>query len=244
MMKTINRFDEFREILYQKVAHHVNGEVFPYRFEPPDLVETVEQVRHHPKVRVAKGERGDRLSKSMAEYEDDFREMPLEDAIHAPISLSIFQLESLREPGGALADVIESVYLPLAEIWSEQGLKWKRVYPILFLSGPGCSTNYHWDPSSVLIVQLYGHKRYHSLKEPGRWCPEEVLEQGHDAMVKPEELSTEDILTFDLHPGDAVWSPNRQPHWVDAFDETAFTLSIAFTDINASQETEMEMLVE
>ena len=135
------------------------------------------------------------------------------------------------------------MYLPLAALWREQGLSWEKVYPILFLSGPGCSTNYHWDPSSVLIVQLYGRKRFHSLKDPLRWCLKEVADQGHEAMIRPEELADGDILTCELGPGDAVWSPCRAPHWVDAYDETAFTLSIAFTDFAPEPDPNAEMLV-
>ena len=80
----------------------------------------------------------------------------------------------------------------------------RRLSSTLFLSGPGCSTNYHWDPSSVLIVQLHGRKRFHSLKEPRRWCPEEVLALGKEGMVRPEGLTTADIQTCELGPGEAV----------------------------------------
>ena len=62
-------------------------------------------------------------------------------------------------------------------------------------------------------------------------------------MVRPEGLTDEDILTCELGPGDAVWSPCRAPHWVDAYDETAFTLSIAFTDITPEPNPQVEMLV-
>jgi ribosomal protein L16 Arg81 hydroxylase len=98
------------------------------------------------------------------------------------------------------------VYLPLTRLWAERDVCWQKAYPILFLSGPGCSTNYHWDPSSVLIVQLCGRKRYHSLKEPRRWCSEETADQGHEAMVRPIGLREDDIFICELEPGDAVWS--------------------------------------
>jgi ribosomal protein L16 Arg81 hydroxylase len=135
------------------------------------------------------------------------------------------------------------VYLPLTRLWQARGLTWQRVYPILFLSGPGCSTNYHWDPSSVLIVQLHGRKRFHSLTEPRRWCPEEVLALAKEGMVRPEGLTAADIQTCELGPGEAVWSPCRAPHWLDAYEETAFTLSIAFTDIQPGPYPDAQMLV-
>ena len=110
------------------------------------------------------------------------------------------------------AKVISQVYLPLVNLWREQGIRWQKVYPILFLSGPGCATNYHWDPSSVLIVQLSGRKRFHSLKDPLRWCSNETADQGREAMIRLGGLVDEDILTCELGPGDAVWSPCRAPH--------------------------------
>ncbi|NKB68565.1 MAG: hypothetical protein GKR89_16000 [Candidatus Latescibacteria bacterium] len=243
-MQTVSTFDQFLPSLESDVALVAKGEVFPFAVPPPDLAAVVDQARQHDKVRIASGRRSRVLHDCLEEPEADFRALPLEQAVEAPIHMSIFDLGSMRQPGGALHDIIEQVYLPLVGHWRQAGLGWKRVYPILFLSGPGCSTNYHWDPSSVLIVQLHGRKRFHSLKEPQRWCGEAVLAQAHDGMVRPEALTPDDILTCELTPGDAVWSPCRAPHWVDAYDETAFTLSIGFTDITPTRAGDAEMTVD
>ena len=242
-MEEVAGFEQFRQVLKGKVAHRAGGEVFPFALTPPDLGKVVDEVRKHPKTRIARGMRGDRLAQSLEDVEGDFKALPLAEAIRTPIHLSLFELGSLREKGGALVEVIEQVYLPLVALWEERGLHWKKVYPILFLSGPVCSTNYHWDPSSVLIVQLYGRKRFHSLKDPLRWCPAKVADQGHEAMVRPDGLTDEDVLSCEIGPGDAIWSPCRAPHWVDAYDETAFTLSIAFTDIAIEPNLEAELQI-
>ena len=60
-------------------------------------------------------------------------------------------------------------------------------------------------------------------------------------MVKPTGLSEDDILIYELEPGDAIWSPCKAPHWLDAYDETAFTLSIAFTNISDDTSTPSKM---
>ena len=60
-------------------------------------------------------------------------------------------------------------------------------------------------------------------------------------MVKPTGLSENDILIYELEPGDAIWSPCKSPHWLDAYDETAFTLSIAFTNISDDTSTPAKM---
>ena len=243
-MQAASTFDQFRSVLDGSLACRTTGQVFPFAVPPPDLEAVVDQARQHEKVRIASGRRSATLYDCLEDPEADFRALPLDQAVQAPIHMSIFELGSMRQPGGALHDIIAAVYLPLVGHWRQAGMGWKRAYPILFLSGPGCSTNYHWDPSSVLIVQLHGRKRFHSLKEPARWCGEDILAQAHDAMVRPEELTPDDILTCELGPGDAVWSPCRAPHWVDAYEETAFTLSIGFTDIAYQRDPEAAMTVD
>ena len=239
----IASFDQLYSVLPTSVAYPVGGEVFPFEVPRPDLYQVVEQARQHPKTRILSGERGDSIALTFQPPTIEFSKLRLSEAVKTPIHLSLFELGPLREAGGALAEVIQGVYLPLTQLWRTHRVSWQKVYPILFLSGPNCSTNYHWDPSSVLIVQLHGRKRLHSLKEPGRWCPPEVLAQQHAGMVKPADLSDEDILVYELEPGDAIWSPCRAPHWLDAYDETAFTLSIAFTDISAEPDKIAELRI-
>jgi len=239
----IASFDQLYSVLPTSVAYPVGGEVFPFEVPRPDLYQVVEQARQHPKTRILSGERGDSIALTFQPPTIEFSKLRLSEAVKTPIHLSLFELGRLREAGGALAEVIQGVYLPLTQLWRTHRVSWQKVYPILFLSGPNCSTNYHWDPSSVLIVQLHGRKRLHSLKEPGRWCPPEVLAQQHAGMVKPADMSDEDILVYELEPGDAIWSPCRAPHWLDAYDETAFTLSIAFTDISAEPDKIAELRI-
>jgi hypothetical protein len=239
----IETFDEFAAALSSPVAHTVGGAVFPFPVPQPALARIVDESRRQPQARIAGGLRGDRINQTLEKSGDDFAAMPLEAATQAPVHISLFDLGDLRLPGGALHQVVQEVYLPLAELWRTNSLVWQKVYPILFLSGPGCSTNYHWDPSSVLVIQLSGRKRFHSLRHPLKWCPADVADQGLDAMIKPSDLPTNEVLYCDLEPGDAVWSPCRAPHWVDADDATAFSLSIAFTAIEPGPDPQAEMVV-
>jgi len=94
-MATITNFAALREILPHPVAHRVGGEVFPFRVPRADLSQVVEQARHHPKVRIANGQRGDRLSQSLQSPAEDFRRLPLDLAVRSPVHLSIFELDSL-----------------------------------------------------------------------------------------------------------------------------------------------------
>ena len=242
-MERVETFKAFADALGSPVARAVGGELFPFEVPAADLAGTLEQSRRQPQARIAGGRRGDAINQTLEGDGADFASLPLDEAARTPVHISLFDLGALRQPGGALRAVVDEVYLPLAAHWRAAGLVWKKVYPILFLSGPGCSTNYHWDPSSVLVVQLHGRKRFHSLRRPGHWCPPAVLDGGLDAMVRPAGLGGDEILSLDLEPGDAVWSPCRAPHWVDAGDETAFSLSIAFTDIAPGPDPDADMLV-
>jgi hypothetical protein len=230
-VKSIQTFEAFRNTVGSPLAARVSGEVFPFRWPEPSLRDVLAQAREEPQARICTGTRGEALSQSLQEHADAFRALPLEEALVSPVHLSLFDLGRLRQPGGALYEAIAQVYLPLIRLWAQEGLYWQRVYPILFLSGPGCSTNYHWDPSSVLFVQLGGCKQFHALEEPRRWLPQDRAEISHTQMVRPAQLRTEDVRTFAVGPGEAIWSPCLAPHWVDAGDQPAFSLSIAFTDI-------------
>lgn len=249
-MYEVSRFDEFKQVVGKPLAVRVRGEVFPFRCKEPSLRDVVAQAREEPQARIATGTRGNALVECLRDYREEFCRLPLEEALHAPVHLTLFDLGRLRKPGGALYSVIEQLYRPLLQLWSEHGLRWKRVYPILFLSGPGCSTNYHWDPSDVFFIMLSGRKRFYALNNPRRWLTPELLkasqENPHDLSnrVRPAGICEEYIRCFDMAPGDALWSPCLAPHWVDAADETAFSLSIAFTDpsFEPSPERVMEIV--
>jgi hypothetical protein len=236
MLHEVCHFDEFKKIVGKPLAQKVGGEVFPFTFEPPSLRDVIEQARSEPQARIATGKRGENLVECLEDYREEFCRLPLDEALHAPVHLTLFDLGTLGRPGGALYQVKEEVYRPLLRLWADQGLRWKRAFPILFLSGPGCSTNYHWDPDDVFFIMLSGHKTFYALNEPNRWLTQEMLtaalDNPHDLTnrVRPPGLGPQDIRTFEMSPGDALWNPRHAPHWVNADDKTAFSLSIAFTD--------------
>jgi hypothetical protein len=236
-MQAVHRFEEFQEVVGKPLVVPVVGEVFPFAFEPPCRKDIIEQARREPHARIATGKRGDTLLEGLQDYREEFRSLPLDEAVHAPVHLTLFDLGSLAQPGGALYAIIQEVYLPLMQRWAEAGLCWKRAFPILFLSGPGCSTNYHWDPDDVFFIMLSGHKTFRSLKEPHRWLTAEMLaayqENPADLSnrVRPSGLQDSDIRSVECTPGTALWNPKHAPHWVDADSEAAFSLSIAFSDV-------------
>ena len=249
MTLKVHRFDAFQRVVGEPLAVRVCGEVFPFSIEPPSLRDVIAQARREPQARIATGRRGENLLACLQDYREAFCQLPLDAALRAPVHLTLFDLGALAQPGGALHRILEEVYHPLLRLWADHGLRWKRAWPILFLSGPGCSTNYHWDPDDVFFIMLSGHKTFYALNEPHRWLTREMLvtylEDPGDLTnrVRPHGLGAEDIRSFSMAPGDALWNPRHAPHWVDAGDDTAFSLSIAFTDAAFAPSSERIMKI-
>lgn len=249
-MECIRTFVQLRKALPHPLVERLGGEVFPWACAAPPLEELIEQARREPQARIATGTRGAALLTSLQDQADAFRARPLEEALQGPFHLTLFDLGTLGKPGGALYEVIEAVYRPLLALWADQGIRWRRAFPILFASGPGCSTNYHWDPDDVLFWMLSGRKRFFALKEPRRWLTPEMLRRSQENptdlsdRVRPAGLRERDILCFDMAPGEALWNPKEAPHWVDADDRPAASLSIAFTDlvVESSSENRMQII--
>jgi hypothetical protein len=224
-VQTVTTWNEFLNNWDSPWTYRVGGEVFPYQVPATELLDVVEQGRRDPGARLWSGQRAQTLEKT--DISELYRSLPLEDAVRHPVHMTLFDIANLAKPGHALEKVHRQVYQPLEQSFRLHGFTWERFYPILFLSGPDCHTNYHFDPGHVLIIQLHGRKRFHCLKEPLHWCPMEMRVNAMKHPPMPKGIRDEDVLTFELNPGDAIWSPMLTPHWVHAFDSTSYTLSIS-----------------
>ena len=109
---------------------------------------------------------------------------------------------------------------------------WERCYPIIFISGAGCSTNYHMDFSHVLAWQIYGAKRFCGLKAPGRWAPWKTrVNYKNYELTMPEAITPDDALCYDMKPGDVLWNALLTPHWVDASEGVAMSVNLSHGSI-------------
>ena len=198
---------------------------FSYRFPPLDRM--VDAVRRDEEVRILSGKRGDRMDET--DISRRFRSLPIQEALDSPFQMSHFDLSRFQDPGGLLEGLEEQVMVPWKRFLRSAGFTWRRCFPILFFSGPGCATNYHMDLSHVLAWQIYGTKHFHGLTEPGRWAPldEVVQEARREELSKPRGLRPRDVLTFVMKPGDCLWNQLLTPHWVEASSETAVSLNLS-----------------
>jgi hypothetical protein len=152
----------------------------------------------------------------------------MEEALESPFSLAHYQLSNFDQPGSVLYGFKEKVLDPWQEALRAAGFTWERCYPIVFISGPHCATNYHMDFSHVAAWQVYGHKRFCGLKSPGRWAPWKTrMSYSPQNFQRPEALTEADALCYPMKPGDVLWNALLTPHWVEASEEAAMSINVS-----------------
>ncbi|MFK7691583.1 hypothetical protein [Paenibacillus sp. HJGM_3] len=224
MHRTVNKWNEFQQAWDGVQNFLMEGEVVPFRYEMPTIDRIVETLRFDPETRITPGAKGDSLN--LTDITAAFRELPLEQAIHAPFSMAHFKLSKFFGPGGLLEGFDESIMQPWMKALHEAGFTWTRCYPILFLSGPNCATNYHLDYSQVLAWQTHGTKIFSGLNDPERWAPFEIRLHSKGTQ-RPAGLTEEDALTYVMPPGTVLWNTFLTPHWVEASERIACSINIS-----------------
>ncbi len=230
MIETVARWVDFREKWQGRQNFLLRGEVFPFRYTPPSLAEVVEAVRRNERARIVTGLPADRpeaTTTSSSTYLD-FRDLPIEQAVRAPVQMSHFELNEFTGRGQVfegLGKILKGWYGSL----SSHGFTWTESQRAMFLSGPHSHTNYHFDSSYVLAWQVHGRKRFCFTNDPERWCGADVRRlqaDKYDLMERPAGLRAEDIVEVEMGPGDVLWNVMLTPHWVYSLDETAYSINI------------------
>lgn len=198
----------------------------PFGFAMPPIERVVSELRVDEQARITPGTRGNK--QNLTDISESFRALPIEEALERPFALGHFRLSRFDAPGKFLHGFEDQVLTPWKEALRAAGFTFERCYPIIFISGRQCSTNYHMDLSHVLAWQIYGTKRFCGLKDPERWAPREqrVNCKARD-FCKPAELTEDDALCFEMRPNDLLWNAFLTPHWVDAGDEVAMSINIS-----------------
>jgi hypothetical protein len=201
------------------------GETVPFSFEMPSLERVVDEVRRDPDARICPGTKGEGLD--LTDISETFRRLPIQEAVRSPFQMSHFKLGNFYEPGRLFHGFEERVMDPWRAALAKAGFTWTRCYPILFISGPGCATNYHMDRSHVIAWQRHGTKRFCGLKDPDRWAPLQERVKPGGTVRRPPGIREEDALVYEMRPGDVLWNTLLTPHWVEATEETAYSLNLS-----------------
>lgn len=227
MMQVIN-IKEFTDAWQGVLNFLLDPACVPFNYAMPPVRDLVEGLRQDADARITSGVPGDRLTKN--NIADSFRRLPIDQALTSSFALAHFDLPRFDVPGGLLEGFYKGIMVPWLNMLSSAGFTWERCYPIIFISGPGCQTNYHMDFSHVLAWQVYGHKKFIGLREPDRWAPADVRRAylaDRSTLQHPPELTDNDMLAYDMPPGSVLWNAFLTPHWVTAGDGVAVSVNLS-----------------
>lgn len=223
--RTISTWAELSKIWDGPLNFLMTGECVPFEFKMPSLDQVIDEIRRDPDARIVPGTGGDKLN--LSDISEEFRKRSIEDALESGFQMSHFKLPNFYGPGQLLHGFEEKVMDPWREQLASAGFTWTRCYPIIFISGPGCGTNYHVDRSHVIAWQRHGVKRFVGLKDPLRWVPFEDRMLPGGEIVRHPDLSEEDELAYEMHPGDVLWNALLTPHWVEATDHATYSFNLS-----------------
>lgn len=226
MQWTVKTWNEFCDVWDGVHNFLMTGECMPFDFAMPPLARVVEELRNDELANIGSGAKGRTLLQDNTAAQ--FRALPIAEALTSPFSLAHYRLSQFDQPGGFLHGFQDQVLDPWQSALRAAGFTWERCYPIIFISGPQCATNYHMDFSHVTAWQIYGNKRFCGLKSPGRWAPWKTrMSYNPKNFQRPETLTEDDALCYQMNPGDVLWNALLTPHWVEASNEAAMSINIS-----------------
>lgn len=226
MHRTVTTWAEFKTAWCGVRNFLMAGECVPFTFHLPSIDRVIDELRQDGGVRVHSGTKGRKLVND--DKTEEFRKLSIDKALESPFSLAHYRLGPFDAPGRFLSGFEKAVLDPWREALKSQGFSFERCYPIVFASGPGCATNYHMDFSHVLAWQNVGIKRFCGLKDPDRWVPYDArMAYRSGEIEKPENLTEEDALCYEMKPGDVLWNIILTPHWVEASEQVALSINLS-----------------
>jgi hypothetical protein len=224
MHRTVSTWREFKEHWDGALNFLMEGECVPFSLEMPSVEEVAEVVRRDEDARIGSGKKGSALDRT--DIAATFRALPIEEALASPFSIAHYKLGNFSGRGELFHGLDEQVLQPWKAALHREGFTWERCYPILFISGPDCATNYHMDYSHVVAWQRCGTKRFFGLKDPDHWTDLET--RVHNAGVqRPSGITADDTLMYEMRPGDVLWNCLLTPHWVEASEEVSYSINLS-----------------
>ena len=193
----------------------------------PTAEEIVDILRRHPDTKLSSNRLEDEAAE--ADLVDKLKNAPMEQVVDLPFNIACFELHNFYGPGQFLSEFQQRVMIPWRTLLSAVGLTWQRCYPIIFISGKGCSSNFHADNSHVVAWQIHGTKAFHGFQDPAKYGPVQEIVDARGCRTRlPPEHNPADLLSYFMEPGDLLWTQLLTPHWVDGGDkEIAVSVNIS-----------------
>lgn len=214
MHRTVATTTEFLDNWDSRVNFLMVDECLPFSFEFPPTKKIVERLVAEQKTTGITGRL--RNTSDGENAIEDFRGMSFADLMETSFQLRYPDVTMLDHPGDLFAGFTERVLIPWKRYLLDHGFEWDRCYALARVSGPNTCTGYHMDRSNVLFWNVRGRKVFHGFHDPDRWVPLEQATAGREAQVMPENVSDEDVLSYEVGDNTFLWNHLLTPHWVDA----------------------------
>lgn len=124
-----------------------------------------------------------------------------------------------------LLDELLDEVQPLVE--AHEGRMYRRE-GFIFLSAPGSMTPAHTDPEHNFLLQIRGPKTMNVGRYPSERERQRDLERTYSGGHRNMPCLPVDVRSFELRPGDGVYLPPDEPHFVQNGDTVSVSLSITF----------------
>lgn len=220
--------DDFLVLWNQTRNFLLGPELIEFKMDLPSAEEIVDILRQHPDTKLNAHKLEDEAAQ--ADLIEKLRSAPLEQVVDLPFNISMFELHNFYGTGQFLQEFQQRVMIPWRTFLSRAGLTWQRCYPIIFISGKGCSSQFHADNSHVAAWQIHGTKAFHGFQDPDRYgSAQDIVDRREDYRSKrPPQHDPADLLSYIMTPGDLLWNQLLTPHWVDAgTDDIAVSVNIS-----------------
>ena len=224
MHRTVTTWPQFKQRWSGVLNFLIGPELTRFAFDLPPVEQFVDELRRCPGSRIYSGVQGARFDET--DISESFRKLPIDRAMDQPFNIANFRLNDFYAPGQVFHGLQQKWVEPWGQALRLHGFSWEEFFPIVFISGRDCATNYHMDRSHVLLWQRYGTKTFNGLKEPDRWTTLEQRYRSRLNQTRPAAIAEDDILRYEMQPGAVLWNVITTPHWVEAADQVAVSLGI------------------
>jgi len=214
MHKTVSTTAGFLCNWDSRINFLMADECVPFLFEFPSTECIVERLVAEKKTTGIPGRR--RAARYRENVMRDFRGMSFDELMKTSFQFRYPDVTLLDRPGDIFQGFTEQVLNPWKQYLLDNGFEWDRCYALARVSGPNTCTGYHMDRSNVLFWNVRGRKIFHGFCDPDRWVPLEQSTENRKAQTMPEDMSEEDVLSYEVGDNALLWNHLMTPHWVDA----------------------------
>ena len=201
-----------------------------FQTQLPPIAVVVEELRQHSNTRILPGRKPEEFpfgvletcsggshlntTEDEKEFAEQFRQLPIDEALATSFTLANFQLDCFMEEGQFLSCLRKQTVDPWKQFLQASGFSFSRCTPYIFVSGPGDVGAFHHDISHVVAWQVEGTKRFCSFHEPRRWHTQEQRQKLGTEVTMPGGVTEGDVQSVVMGPGCVLMNQLLTPHWV------------------------------